>query len=194
MPLSVLSAFIVFSFITAFTPGPNNILALNSGIQLGFRKTIPLLLGISSAFICVMIICCGFVYSLSSFSENFQVALKYVGCIYIAWLSIKIAITTNNGDEKNRQVSSFFSGFLLQFVNIKIYIYGITAFSGFIIPYYDSIYSLIIGALVLTFIGSSGTIAWAVLGTMLQSFYRAHTKFMNISMAAMLLLCIIPMI
>ena len=43
MPASVLSAFFVFTFITAITPGPNNILALTTGGRAGFRGSIPVL-------------------------------------------------------------------------------------------------------------------------------------------------------
>ena len=37
---------ILFGIVTAFTPGPNNISAAYSGFNFGFRKTIPLMLGV----------------------------------------------------------------------------------------------------------------------------------------------------
>ena len=37
---------ILFGIATAFTPGPNNIMASYSGFNFGFRKTIPLMLGV----------------------------------------------------------------------------------------------------------------------------------------------------
>ena len=57
MPASVLSAFFVFTFITAITPGPNNILALTTGGRAGFMGSIPVLAGIYGGFFCVMAIC-----------------------------------------------------------------------------------------------------------------------------------------
>ena len=37
---------ILFGIATAFTPGPNNILSSYSGFNFGFKKTIPLMLGV----------------------------------------------------------------------------------------------------------------------------------------------------
>ena len=50
MPASVLSAFFVFTFITAITPGPNNILALTTGGRAGFRACLETHLSIMKRF------------------------------------------------------------------------------------------------------------------------------------------------
>ena len=52
--------------------------------------------------------------------------MKYVGAAYILWLAIHIAIGKPE-TSKNQGASSFLKGFMLQFVNIKIYMFGITA-------------------------------------------------------------------
>lgn len=71
MPASVLSAFFVFTFITAITPGPNNILALTTGGRAGFRGSIPVLAGICGGFFCVMAICGVLSFSFSVLSASF---------------------------------------------------------------------------------------------------------------------------
>ena len=38
----------LFWFVTAFTPGPNNIVASYSGFNFGIKKTIPHILGVTS--------------------------------------------------------------------------------------------------------------------------------------------------
>ena len=40
----------MFSFATSFTPGPNNIMLLSSGLTFGYKKTIQLILGIVIGF------------------------------------------------------------------------------------------------------------------------------------------------
>ena len=42
MNFEVLSALIVFAFVSSITPGPNNLMLMNSGANFGFKKTIPL--------------------------------------------------------------------------------------------------------------------------------------------------------
>jgi threonine/homoserine/homoserine lactone efflux protein len=47
LPPDVLAALVLFAFATSFTPGPNNMMLLASGVNYGFRRTIPHMLGIS---------------------------------------------------------------------------------------------------------------------------------------------------
>ena len=45
---------ILFGIVTSFTPGPNNIMASHSGFNFGFKKTAPLMLGVT--FVVTLII------------------------------------------------------------------------------------------------------------------------------------------
>ena len=47
LPASALSATALFAFATSITPGPNNTMLLASGVNFGFRRTLPHLLGVS---------------------------------------------------------------------------------------------------------------------------------------------------
>ncbi|MCH8467976.1 MAG: LysE family translocator, partial [Roseinatronobacter sp.] len=40
-------ALVAYAFVTSVTPGPNNIMLLASGVNFGFRRTVPHMLGIS---------------------------------------------------------------------------------------------------------------------------------------------------
>ena len=41
----------LFWFVTAYTPGPNNVVASYSGFNFGFKKTIPHILGVTLGFL-----------------------------------------------------------------------------------------------------------------------------------------------
>lgn len=43
-------ALLVFAFTSSVTPGPNNMMLLTSGVNFGFRRTIPHILGIEVGF------------------------------------------------------------------------------------------------------------------------------------------------
>ncbi|TIQ52902.1 MAG: LysE family translocator, partial [Mesorhizobium sp.] len=47
MTLDAFLALLVYAFVTSITPGPNNFMLLASGVNFGFAKTIPHMLGIS---------------------------------------------------------------------------------------------------------------------------------------------------
>ena len=153
MPASVLSAFFVFTFITAITPGPNNILALTTGGRAGFRGSIPVLAGICGGFFCVMAICGVLSFSFSVLSASFLQIMRYIGSAYLLWLAWKTAMPKAGGNSDGRADAGFMTGFVLQFVNVKIMVYGMTAYSAFILPHHDSVAALLAGMCFLTMMG-----------------------------------------
>lgn len=189
MPASVLSAFFVFTFITAITPGPNNILALTTGSRAGFRGSIPVLAGICGGFLCVMAICGAISFSFSVLSASFLQTMRYVGSAYLLWLAWKTAIPKAGSSSSREAGAGFMTGFVLQFVNVKIMVYGMTAYSAFILPYQDSVAALLAGMCFLTLMGSLGTIVWAVAGASLQGIFQRHARVMNGLLGAMLVGC-----
>ena len=193
MPPSVLSAFLVFTCITALTPGPNTLLSLSTGIQRGFKGSVPTLAGICAGFFCVMFLCCTVIFSLSSVSATLIRVVRYAGCAYIVWLAWCIAVQKPVDETWPQPGADFLKGFMLQFVNVKIFIYGMTAYSGFILPHDDSILALVAGMVTLTAIGSAGTVCWALAGAVLQRFFRQHARVLNLIMALLLLGCVIPL-
>ena len=115
MPGYVFSNYLVFCFINAFTPGPGNLLALNTVTNYGIRKGRPLFLGIFTGYIAVQTICAFFVYAVGTVAPGFLNILKYVGAAYILWLAVHIAVSVPK-EESDRQSASYVKGFLLQLV------------------------------------------------------------------------------
>ena len=70
MPMAVLSNFLIYCVINAFTPGPGNILALNTVTNYGYKKGKPLFFGIFAGYYVVQIICAIFVYGVNSLLPN----------------------------------------------------------------------------------------------------------------------------
>ncbi len=120
--------------------------------------------------------------------------MKYIGCLYIIWLAWKVAMAKPAEKENSNAKIGFATGFILQFVNIKIVIYGMTAYSGFVLPYHESILALLAAMCVLTVIGSAGTVVWALAGSILQRFFHRYARLSNAVMGVMLLACVIPLV
>ena len=53
--LSALPAGVLFALVTTITPGPNNTMLLASGVNFGFRRTVPHVLGISAGVALLML-------------------------------------------------------------------------------------------------------------------------------------------
>ena len=189
----VLTNFIVYAIVNAFTPGPGNILALNTVTNYGWKKGKPLFSGIFTGYYVVQIICAVFVYGVGAFLPNALQVMKYIGAAYILWLAIHIAISKPESSEEQGS-ASFMKGFLLQFVNVKIYMFGITTLTGFITPYSKALWVLIGFELLIATIGTIATSTWIGAGLLIQKFYVKHYRIINIILALTLLECIWSML
>ena len=189
MPMAVLSNFLIYCVVNAFTPGPGNILALNTVTNYGYKKGKPLFFGIFAGYYVVQIICAIFVYGVNSLLPNVMEVMKYIGAAYILWLAIHIAFSKNTS-ENTEQSASFLKGFMLQFVNVKIYMFGVTALTGYVVRYMSSFPVLLFFELVIATIGTIATCTWIGLGVLIQKFYLRHFRVINIILALTLLECI----
>ncbi|MCI9127323.1 MAG: LysE family transporter [Eubacterium sp.] len=189
MPGYVLGNFFIYSVINAFTPGPGNILALNTVTNYGYKKGKPLFRGIFVGYYVVQIICAVFVFGVSAFLPNVLGIMKYVGAAYILWLAVHIALSkpTTGTVEKS---ASFIKGFLLQFINVKIYLFGITALTGYVTDYSTSLWVLLMFELMIATIGTVATLTWVGLGVLIQKAYQKHYRVINIILALTLLECV----
>ena len=50
MSVELLLAFAAYAFVTSITPGPNNTMLFVSGVNFGFRASVPHLLGVNLGF------------------------------------------------------------------------------------------------------------------------------------------------
>ena len=189
MPGYVIGNFFVYSVINAFTPGPGNILALNTVTNYGWKKGAPLFFGIFSGYYVVQMICAVFVYGVSTFLPDVLGVMKYVGAAYILWLAVHIAVSRPDEDGGERS-ASFWKGFMLQFVNVKIYLFGITALTGYVTNFSTSLSVLVFFELVIATIGTVATSAWIGTGLVIQKIYLRHYRLINVILAVTLLECV----
>lgn len=189
MPAYVVGNFLLYCVINAFTPGPGNILALNTVNSYGWKKGKPLFFGIFAGYYVVQIICALFVYGIGAFLPSALNILKYIGAAYIFWLAIHVALSKPTTDD-SAEGASFWKGFMLQFVNVKIYMFGITALTGYITDYSTALIILIGVELLIATIGTIATCMWISMGLLIRRFYLRHYKVINIILALTLLECI----
>ena len=179
MPGYVLGNFFIYSVINAFTPGPGNILALNTVTNYGYKKGRPLYWGIFAGYYVVQVICAVFVFGVSTFLPNLLGIMKYIGAAYILWLAVHIALSkpTTGTVEKS---ASFLKGFLLQFVNVKIYLFGITALTGYVTEYSASLWVLLLFEIIIATIGTIATLTWIGMGVLIQRACQKYYRVINI--------------
>ena len=193
MSMAVMLNFLVYCVINSLTPGPGNILALNTVTNYGYQKGRPLFFGIFAGYYVVQVLCAIFVYGLNAIVPDMMMVMKYIGAAYILWLAVHIAISKPS-TENTDQSASFLKGFMLQFVNVKIYLFGITALTGYIVEFDPSFTSLLFFELVIATIGTIATSLWVGMGLLIQQFYTKHYLVINVILALTLLECVYSML
>ena len=182
-------AFLTYAFITAATPGPNNIMSMSNGSRLGFKGALPFNFGILAGFSAVMLLCTAFCTTLTNLIPAVKTPMLIAGAAYmlhLAWGTYR----SSGVIEENNSYSGFYAGMLLQFINPKIYIYGIMSMQAYILPFYaGEPLTLALFALLLAFIGFAFTLCWSAFGSAFRLIFSHHTKTVNTIMALLLVYC-----
>ena len=180
--------FLSYVFVTTFTPGPNNIMSMTNANRDGFKRTINFNFGVFAGFVVIMLACSYFNLLLFNLIPRIKIFMGIIGSVYMIYLAYKIFTSKHaEGESHSTYMISFLTGFMLQFVNPKVILYGITAISSFIIPYYNTHAALILFSLLLAFVGFVSTTCWALFGALFQKFLSKYRKAFNITMSLLLL-------
>lgn len=181
--------FLTYAFVTAATPGPNNIMSMSNGSRRGFIKALPFNFGIGVGFSIVMLVCTVFCSALSSFIPKIRLPMLIAGALYMLHLAWETFRSPGSLEEDHSR-SSFLSGLLLQFINPKIYIYCVMSMEAYILPFYNGRYLALFGfALLLAFIGFVFTLCWSAFGSVFRWLFSRHAKAVNTIMSLLLVYC-----
>src|SRR3977135_2279674 len=162
-------AFIVFAAVMFFTPGPNNIMLLSSGLNYGFRPTLPHIAGITIGFAFMVGVVGLGVGALFIASSGLQTIRKNAGAAYLIYLAAAIAMSgpPTPGQDNRRGPMTFWGAAMFQWINAKGWVMVIgplTAYAAIAaFPYNIAIQvalSLALGAVSCT--------AWAIFGSSLR--------------------------
>ncbi len=194
MDLSHLSALALFAFVTTFTPGPNNIMLMTSGANVGFTRSLPHMLGVTLGF-ALMVLLVGI--GLTGVFIRYPMvhsALNTVSLLYLVYLAYKIATSQPANSNADYQPMSFFSAVLFQWVNPKGWTMALTAVSVYNPS--SSWVSLMIISLVFLLANFPSASVWVIAGQRLQNFLTTpkRVRGFNYFMALLLLASTLPMI
>lgn len=182
-------SFLTYAVITNITPGPNNIMSMTNAGKHGFRKALPFSFGVGLGFFLIMAACAAFSHLLLAWLPSAELILKMVGALYILWLAFKILRSSYNQGGKTSTTLSFPTAVLLQFVNPKVILYGVTVMSNYVTPYYTDFFSLSFFVVALSLLGLLSNFIWLVFGAVFNRFFIRHTKAVNLVMALLLVYC-----
>jgi threonine/homoserine/homoserine lactone efflux protein len=199
MTPDILLAFSLFAIVTSITPGPNNVMLLASGVNFGFRATLPHMFGISLGFL-VLILAIGF--GLAEIFARFPwlyAVLKWAGASYLLYLAWRIATSgpPENANTKSHSAKplSFMGAAAFQWVNPKAWVMALSTFSAYV-PASSGATAIVTAAILFALISLPNLGIWTLFGTVLRRFLQARRNLIvfNYSMAAALVLSLYPLL
>ena len=183
-----LLAMFSFSLAMSITPGPVNMMIISSGVNHGFKKTVPFISGATIGFTLLLILIGFGLMNIVNHSPFLLSFMEVLGASFIIYMGYKIATSRADITVKNQEkkVPKFYEGFLLQWLNPKAWIACVsgvsmfvssdTAFLAFVLIYFTVCYAS------LSF--------WGVLGQKATIFLNTPVKlkYFNITMGGILII------
>ena len=164
-----------FVLITTFTPGPNNISSASMGVLYGYKNTLHYLVGITVGFFFMMLLSASISTSLLNLVPAFEPVLRLVGAGYILYLAFATLKASYSFREGNLKPMGFVKGLMLQLLNPKVIVYGLTLFSAFLVSITNNVVMLVLAAVLLAAVAFCATSTWALFGTAIKT-YLHHPR------------------
>lgn len=188
---------IVFAAVAAFTPGPNNVMIMSSGLNFGVRRSLPHYFGICLGFP-VMLSCAALgITVLFEQYPLFHTVLRLVGVLYLFYLAYLIATSAGTkADDAIARPQTFLQAAIFQWVNPKAWIMGTSALAAYTVPSADLMSQTIYVVAIFTIMTFAAVYTWMVFGVVLQQILikqRSRLLF-NLTMSLLLIASISPVI
>ena len=169
------------------TPGPNNLMLAASGVNFGFRRTVPHMLGISIGHGIQVAIVAGLLAWVMAWLNDMRLGLVLAGCAYLLWLAWRQAEAGQPGGGKSAQPLGFVGAALFQWVNPKAWMMVLNAAILFL-PRGGGWGAALSLALVCTLVNFPCIALWAVVGDRLRFRLRdpRALRVFNYAMALLL--------
>ena len=113
--------------VMSITPGPNNIMLTASGVNFGFRRTLPHMLGITVGCAVQLLLCAALYGAIAERLGEVRPWLAVIGCGYLFWLSVQLARAGAPERREAAQPMSFVAAALFQWVNPKAWVMVLNA-------------------------------------------------------------------
>ncbi len=183
----------ILAMTAAFTPGPNNALVASSGVNFGYRRTLPHILGIAFGFAAMIFIVGLFLGEIFQRSTLFREVLRWAGVILLFYVAWKIAHSGGIGSKSGTpRPFRFIEAAGFQWVNPKGWAMAIAITSQFA-GKTASFQTALVIAFVFVFAGLTSASAWALLGQSLRRWLNTQRRvtLFNYVMAVLIASCVI---
>ncbi|MBR6574145.1 MAG: LysE family transporter [Clostridia bacterium] len=185
------SGMLLYLAVSAFTPGPNNLMCMYLGATYGLKGSRKFITA-SMASVFVKALLCGLLnVALASVIPAVVPVLKWVGAaymLYLAWTMLKSGMKGGQVGEKKGE-STYSAGILLQILNMKSWVSAISLFSVYVVPYTTALWAVLAGAGTMLGLLIAASLSWCLFGRAIKNVYEKYRLPISILMALSLVYC-----
>lgn len=188
--LQTLIALTAFAFVSAATPGPNNLMLMTSGTNFGFTRTGPHMLGVILGFTLMVLLVGLGLGAVFSAIPGAMLVLKFVSTFYLLYLAWRIAAAPPPRLDELRSEGrplSFLQACAFQWVNPKGWTMALTAAAVYV-PAQDRLIGAAVVALVFLVVNVPAATIWAAAGVQLRRLLHRPRAYRTFNVIAALLL------
>jgi threonine/homoserine/homoserine lactone efflux protein len=197
MSQDLILSLIAFAFVTAMTPGPNNTVLLTSGVNFGFNRTRPHVLGVTIGFtIMILAVGLGIGRIFTAFPPLYS-GLRIVSVVYLMWLAWRVATagTSNPVVTDEARPMTFFEAALFQWVNPKGWMVALSVAANYVSL--ENLWAdLMALSAIFLVVSLISTTSWAFFGTSLRPLLQdpKSVRIFNVAMAVALVASLWPIV
>jgi threonine/homoserine/homoserine lactone efflux protein len=171
------------------SPGPVNMALMASGASVGYRRSLPFLVGSISGF---LLVCLAVGLGLGSLFLTFpalQVVFLFASVLYIIYLAFKVATANPQAEDQSRH-PGYFAGAILYPLNPKAWVTIIAAYSQFVSPSESYIGQILVIMVIFTAVSFPLNSLWCYGGNLLRQLVTS-TRILRIINACLAILMVV---
>lgn len=193
MTPTLMGSVALFALVSSITPGPNNVMLTASGLNFGFRRTLPHMLGVTVGWMVLLVLCgLGLGAAFRQWPPLHDV-LKAASAAYLLYLAWRIA---RSGPVQQGVASAkpftFLQAAAFQWVNPKAWVMslGVIAYT----PEQGFLANLLWAAAICGLVNLPSVAIWTAFGSALRHVLRkpGAVRAFNVAMALLLVASLAP--
>ena len=166
--------YVIYAFVTAITPGPNNYLLFSHGKAFGMNDSRKLMLGIITGFFTMACIAGYGVAEIITNNQTFGFILKIVGSIWLLYLGFVLSKLHSEIKTEKPVKLTFIQAYLMQFINPKAWIVAISG-AGAFMPHLGSIHlNVFVLAITFNIVGLPCMLVWIKFGDLISKLIKSE--------------------
>ena len=196
--------FFSFFLVASITPGPNNFMVAASGMNYGYKRTLPHIAGVVTGFCSLLLLCMLGIGAVFELFPALKIILKVFAAAYLLYLACKMAKAALAKPDAGEQVEedakkprplSFIEAAMFQYINPKAWVMGISSTATFLPAGAMLEEKAAIILLSVLFISIPCIMSWTLFGKAMSLLFTSdrYRRFVNLTLA-LLLVATIPML